>query len=259
MNKKLFIVSCCLAVLGLAILAIMLDRKFRNESEKAMELKISQLTMEKDSIKTFYANLVVPCLPDTVFKKYSNIPESVKTAWLEYSVIEHFAIENYEKIEKAATLILDQGVEKAEAVQKTKNDNADDIYNNKEKKLLFDYFLSDPKLATISIKQFENTVAYSYIYLSSNQNYWSAKLSIDFQIGTSDVNQEKMPEKFKKILATCALEKKISSDMIYLANCVCEFEKKRLQTQYEKKLEAASIIKENCLKEAYSDFLRKVK
>lgn len=203
-----------------------------------------------DSIKSFYASMVVPCVPDTAFQV--TIPENVKGAWLDYCVAVKIAQEKFLKIQDVAEKTKETAIEKFSKELEKKNNDADESYNKVERKAFSQYVKENP-LYMFSLPENGST----YIYFESDENFWSA--NVTFEIGKSSYSsKEKCPESFRKLLTEC---KKANSDRVQikdLAKRIFDKQKEEFEKRCKESVAPAQKIYQETAKLAYIDFLSKI-
>lgn len=240
-TKKLVILVIIILAIGLIFSMIQIWRL-----GTVMEKQKIGYEKKFDSIKSFYASMVVPCVPDTAF--HVTIPENVKVAWLDYCVAVKLAQEKLFTIQNVAEKVKVSAIEKFSKEFERKKSEADESYNKIERKAFSQYIKENP-LHMYSLSE-DNAI---YIYFGSNDNFWSAEISFDIG-GNSYLGNGKCPESFKKLLAEC---KKANSDRVQIKDLgerLFNVQKQELEKKYQESIIPAKKIFQETIRLAYYDF-----
>lgn len=247
MKTKILVTALVLVIAGLIYLlsvkTSLLEEVIKNKTATIDSMAI---------VNADYAKMVIPCVPDTSIK--IQIPEHVKTAWLEYCRDKQLASDEFEKFATEQGKIKKALLDKASEELKQKKEEAGAYYYKVETEAFAQFAKGNTDL--IQFISNPNNITRSYLFLGSDDNYWSMSIDFDFGNRTSD---KKCPENFKVMLETCKAANTVKVRMEEEATKVFELQKEAAELEYDEATNPALSIYQTSVKGAYLTFLAKTK
>ena len=254
MSKKVF-VRFLVAALGAAIMAIIvLSIHSKGLNVEIKELKTNNV-LEVDSVKKFYANLVIPCIPDSSLAKYVKIPPAVKNAWLAYQVEVSLAVNKMSKLEAAQREIEQAAIDDAQEKFDESKQKADEDYLSVEKKAILEFIKNDPMYAKKTLLDFNWGYVGTSLYLESSNSYWSAEVRLD--LNNNRMGRGAIPPMLKKVFGTCKVADENRKKLVSLAQQTFAAEKALAAERCEKVLSSPRDICLAKIRAVYAQFLLK--